>query len=69
MMKEPEARATYAELLVSWPHSYCLFDLIVIQEHAFLVEDHTRTVDMSGWVARALEHRDQLQASTSETNL
>ncbi|KAF8482213.1 kinase-like protein [Gautieria morchelliformis] len=54
MKKDPEARATYAELL----------------GHIFLVEDRTRTVDMSGWVARALEHRDQVQPAetTSETN-
>lgn len=43
--------------------------LIFLQEHPFLVEDRTRTVDMSGWVARALEHQDPAQPPVSEPNL
>ncbi|KIJ49467.1 hypothetical protein M422DRAFT_27832 [Sphaerobolus stellatus SS14] len=41
MHKDPEIRATYAQLL----------------EHPFLKEDCTREVDMAGWVERALERR------------
>ncbi|GJJ06462.1 hypothetical protein Clacol_000654 [Clathrus columnatus] len=50
MMKEPAARATYAELL----------------EHPFLAEDRTRIVDMVGWVAKALEHREKAQIIATE---
>jgi len=50
LMKEPEARATYAELL----------------EHTFLVEDRTRNVDMVGWVAHAIEHRDKVAVASPD---
>ncbi|KZT26659.1 MAP kinase [Neolentinus lepideus HHB14362 ss-1] len=43
MMKRPEDRATYKELL----------------EHPFLVEDSRRQVDMPEWVARALEAKER----------
>ncbi|KAF8514217.1 kinase-like protein [Hysterangium stoloniferum] len=46
MMKEPEARATCADLL----------------GHPFLVGDTIRTVDMVGWVARTLERREEAPA-------
>ncbi|KZS93943.1 kinase-like protein [Sistotremastrum niveocremeum HHB9708] len=48
LMKDPNARATYAELL----------------EHPFLGADRGREVDMAGWVARALAHR---QEKTNQT--
>ncbi|KAI0305463.1 kinase-like protein [Multifurca ochricompacta] len=41
LVKRPEGRATYAELL----------------SHPFLQEDSRRNVDMRGWVARALQWR------------
>jgi len=39
LQKNPQSRATYSELL----------------EHQWLVEDAARTVDMAGWVAKAME--------------
>lgn len=45
MMKRPEDRATYKELL----------------EHPFLLEDSQREVDMPGWVARACAARERAQ--------
>jgi mitogen-activated protein kinase kinase len=42
LIKRPESRATYAQLL----------------SHPFLLEDAQREVDMRGWVAQALEWRD-----------
>jgi mitogen-activated protein kinase kinase len=49
LMKEPNERATYAELL----------------EHPFLVNDRGRDVDMVGWVARALEWKATQRPSSS----
>lgn len=46
MMKKPEDRASYKELL----------------EHAFLVADAQREVDMVAWVAQAIDYRDAMQA-------
>ncbi|KAF8637946.1 hypothetical protein AX16_010579 [Volvariella volvacea WC 439] len=46
MVKAPEGRATYKDLL----------------EHPFLVADANREVDMVGWVAKAVEYRDQQAA-------
>ncbi|TDL25930.1 kinase-like protein [Rickenella mellea] len=48
LRKDPELRATYAELL----------------EHPFLVDDKTRNVDMVGWVSRALAYREAQQAQS-----
>ncbi|TFK73890.1 kinase-like protein [Pluteus cervinus] len=42
LVKQPESRATYQEL----------------QQHPFLVADINRDVDMVGWVASAIAHRD-----------
>ncbi|KAN0129289.1 Protein kinase-like domain containing protein [Lactarius tabidus] len=42
LVKRPESRATYAQLL----------------SHPFLLEDAERQVDMCGWVAQALQWRD-----------
>ncbi len=60
LVKRPECRATYAELLVrSLPFSLsCLETDWTTQSHPFLLEDAQRQVDMQGWVARALEWRD-----------
>ncbi|KAF7971819.1 hypothetical protein HWV62_19915, partial [Athelia sp. TMB] len=46
LIKEPDGRATYAELL----------------EHPFLLGEAERDVDMVGWVERALAHRAAVKA-------
>ncbi|KLO16955.1 kinase-like protein [Schizopora paradoxa] len=51
LVKEPQSRASYAELL----------------EHPFLVEDRTREVDMVGWVASAVAYREAQKSSASST--
>ncbi|KAH8814795.1 kinase-like protein [Flagelloscypha sp. PMI_526] len=50
LRKDPDLRATYAELL----------------EHPLLVADVNKDVDMSGWVAAALQHRANSKAGLSE---
>lgn len=64
--KIPDRRATYAQLLVCH-QNICIYagetrDEMANharqrQEHAFLVEDQTRKVDMIGWIALAIEAR------------
>jgi len=49
LVKAPEGRASYKELLA----------------HPFLIADSQREVDMAGWVARALAHREAQQALSS----
>lgn len=40
-----------------------------LQEHQWLVEDATRTVDMAGWVAKAMEwKRQQRNPKPEETS-
>jgi mitogen-activated protein kinase kinase len=62
LVKTPEGRATYAELLVccllvtSFIISLTYGD--VVQSHPFLQGDSRRNVDMRDWVARALQWRD-----------
>ncbi|KAI5123048.1 hypothetical protein M0805_000483 [Coniferiporia weirii] len=51
LIKEPERRATYAELL----------------GHAFLVQDLSCNVNMVGWVLRALTYRDAQHTSASSS--
>lgn len=54
LIKEPQGRATYAQLL----------------EHSFLVEDRNRDVDMIGWVVGAMTYRDtHVPSSTSNSSL
>jgi hypothetical protein len=38
---------------------------LLFQAHPFLVADSQREVDMAGWVARALAHREAQQALSS----
>ncbi|KDQ57808.1 hypothetical protein JAAARDRAFT_276095 [Jaapia argillacea MUCL 33604] len=52
MVKRAEDRASYQELL----------------KHPFLQQDRTRTVDMVGWVARALENRDRMHKEKEDQN-
>ncbi|KZO98851.1 kinase-like protein [Calocera viscosa TUFC12733] len=53
LRKDPAQRPTYAELL----------------EQPFLVNDKSREVDMVGWVANAIEHRDTHRTvSSSQTD-
>ncbi|KAF8894011.1 kinase-like protein [Infundibulicybe gibba] len=49
LIKAPEGRATYKELL----------------EHPFLVADAARDVDMVGWVEKAIAHREARSLSTT----
>jgi mitogen-activated protein kinase kinase len=57
LVKRPESRATYAELLVrSLEPKFPNLDYAT-QSHPFLLEDAQRHVDMRGWVARALQWR------------
>jgi mitogen-activated protein kinase kinase len=62
LVKRPEDRATYAELLVRY--LVVIFIIITLtnsdamQSHPFLQEDAQRNVDMRGWVLRALQWRD-----------
>jgi mitogen-activated protein kinase kinase len=62
LVKRPEGRATYAQLLVrhSAHHIYPVLPIsgCVVQNHPFLQEDAQRNVDMRGWVADALQWRD-----------
>lgn len=59
LVKRPESRATYAELLVRPPSPFLVWKLIyATQNHPFLLEDAQREVDMRGWIVRALEWRD-----------
>ncbi|PFH53848.1 hypothetical protein AMATHDRAFT_73256 [Amanita thiersii Skay4041] len=52
MVKDPEGRATYKELL----------------EMPFLVADGERKVDMVGWVAKALEYKATAQAESQQSS-
>ena len=65
LVKHPEDRATYAQLLVChrFRHLYSLYSVLliygdVIQGHPFLQEDARRNVDMREWVASALRWRE-----------
>ncbi|KAH8119116.1 kinase-like domain-containing protein [Phellopilus nigrolimitatus] len=51
LIKEPERRATYAELL----------------EHPFLLHDMTQNVDMVGWVLRAFAYREAQHTSPASS--
>ncbi|PAV18757.1 kinase [Pyrrhoderma noxium] len=54
LIKEPQGRATYAQLL----------------DHSFLVEDRNRDVDMIGWVVGAMTYRDtHVPSSTPNSSL
>lgn len=61
LVKAPDCRATYTELLVSNPH--CPFANLPLnhsnQAHPFLVADLQRSVDMVSWVEEALAHREE----------
>jgi mitogen-activated protein kinase kinase len=61
LVKRPEDRATYAELLVSYRVIWFIISLTyddALQGHPFLQEDARRDVDMREWVASALQWRD-----------
>jgi mitogen-activated protein kinase kinase len=63
LVKLPEGRASYAELLVCdfirHLYSVLLTHVGVTQSHPFLQEDARRDVDIGEWVARALQWRDE----------
>jgi len=52
LVKEPDGRATYAELL----------------EHPFLLNEQDRDVDMVGWIERALVYRNATLISSSSSS-
>ncbi|KIY49096.1 kinase-like protein [Fistulina hepatica ATCC 64428] len=52
LQKTASERATYQELL----------------DHPYLAADSKRDVDMAGWVARALAHREAVRNGTNRTN-
>jgi mitogen-activated protein kinase kinase len=61
LVKRPEGRASYAELMVCYfaQHPYLVLLTHVTQNHPFLQEDARRNVDIGEWVTYALQWREE----------
>lgn len=58
LIKNPDKRAGYAELLVSSTLSCINYSSSILQEHPFILAASQREVDMIGWVAKSIAFRE-----------